>query len=403
MRKICLVVVGIFIMFLHAYSQSSSNSKDYKSLNLKLEETNLVSSYYSQTGNHSAITGGVGTEQLSDVSNIIDLKFSKYDIFEKKHTFNFELGIDHHTAASSAYVSTSGASQRGGTRIYPSFNWQVENEAKRTTFGLGASVSYEYTYHSYGGNILFSKRSKNNNREFTARGNIFLDGVKMIEPSELKPTTVVTSASGRGEGDNIPVSARNTFATSFSLSQVVNKNLQVVFIADGVAQQGYLGLPFHRVYFTNNSHVKIENLPDTRFKLPVGIRLNYFAGDKVILRTYYRFYKDSWGITSQTASLEVPVKITPFISVSPFFRYYTQTAADYFAPKYQHSLSETYYTSNYEYAAFNSNYAGLNLRIAPPKGVFGIAHLNTLEIRYGYYKQTTGLMAHNISLNVRLK
>lgn len=394
------------ILLVHAFSQSPSSTdpEAYKSLDLKLEETNLVTSYYSQNGNHSPVTGGIGTQKLTDISNIINLKFVKWDIFDRKHTFHVELGIDHHTAASSAYVSKTGASKTGGTRIYPSVNWQVENEAKRTTFGVGASYSNEYTYHSYGANILFAKHSKDNNREFTAKGNIFLDQVKMVQPSELRPEPVVVSSASRaGDANKIPSSPRNTFATSFSLSQVVNKRFQVSVIADAVAQQGYLGLPFHRVYFKNITTEKVEKLPASRFKLPLGIRLNYFAGDKVILRSYYRYYTDNWGVTAHTASLEVPVKITPFVSVSPFYRYYVQTAAKYFAPIYAHDLNDVYFTSNYDYSAFHSQFAGINFRVAPPKGVFGVKNFSLLEIRYGHYHQTTGLNANNISLNIRFK
>ncbi|MBI1342704.1 MAG: DUF3570 domain-containing protein [Terrimonas sp.] len=406
MRKICLTVIGMCILLVHAFSQSPSSTdpEAYKSLDLKLEETNLVTSYYSQNGNHSPVTGGIGTQKLTDISNIINLKFVKWDIFDRKHTFHVELGIDHHTAASSAYVSKTGASKTGGTRIYPSVNWQVENEAKRTTFGVGASYSNEYTYHSYGANILFAKHSKDNNREFTAKGNIFLDQVKMVQPSELRPEPVVVSSASRaGDANKIPSSPRNTFATSFSLSQVVNKRFQVSVIADAVAQQGYLGLPFHRVYFKNITTEKVEKLPASRFKLPLGIRLNYFAGDKVILRSYYRYYTDNWGVTAHTASLEVPVKITPFVSVSPFYRYYVQTAAKYFAPIYAHDLNDVYFTSNYDYSAFHSQFAGINFRVAPPKGVFGVKNFSLLEIRYGHYHQTTGLNANNISLNIRFK
>src|SRR5437764_2833986 len=140
MRKICLSVVGLFLFYFGGWAQSSS-SDDYKSMKLKVEDVNIVSGYYMQSGNHSAVTGGIGTQKLTDVSNTIDLKMVKYDIFDRKHSFNIEVGIDHHTAASSAYVSKTGASKMGGTRFYPSFNWEVENEAKKSTFGLGASFS----------------------------------------------------------------------------------------------------------------------------------------------------------------------------------------------------------------------------------------------------------------------
>jgi len=405
MRKICLTVVGSFLLFINSFSQTSADStSDYHSPVLKLEEANLVSNYYSQTGNHSAITGGIGTQQLSDYSNIIELKYIKWGLKDRKTTLNFDLGLDHHTAASSAYVSKSAASQTGGTRFYPSADWQVENNEKRTTLGLGAALSFEYTYQSYSVNAIYSKHSIDKNSEFSAKANIFLDAVKMVYPSELRLiTSAVTSASsGGGSSPNIPSKLRSTLATSFTFSHVINKNMQVAFIGDVVAQAGYLGLPFHRVYFSNKT-VGVEKLPDTRFKLPLGVRFNYFAGDKIIFRTYYRYYVDSWGISAHTASIETAVKITPFFSVSPFYRYYTQTTSDYFAPKYGRPVNDTYFTSNYDYSAFNSSYEGINFRFTFLKGLFGIDSLNMIELRYGHYGQTTGLTANNFSLNLRFK
>ena len=303
MRRICLTVIGLFLMFVSAFSQSSypiPTDEEYQRRKLTLEETNLISSYYTQTGNHSAITGGIGTQKLTDVSNIISLRFVKWDLSERKHSLDFELGLDHHTAASSANVSKTGASKAGGTRFYPSISWKVENDARRSSFGIGAAYSSEYNYHSYGVNAQFSKTSRDKNREFDVKTQLFFDRVKLIEPSEFTPVVsqtvnTVTTASGRvirsssnsGASSGIPSSSRNTIATSLSLSQVVNKRMQVAFMGDAVAQQGYLGLPFHRVYFTDNS-VHIENLPNTRFKFPAGVRLNYFAGDKLIFRTYVR-------------------------------------------------------------------------------------------------------------------
>src|SRR6185295_17818460 len=109
-----------------------------------------------------------------------------------------------------------------------------------------------------------------------------------------------------------PTTARNSFAGSLSYSQIIDERLQIMFLADVVQQQGYLSLPFHRVYFSDAS-VHQENLPDSRFKIPLGFRANYYLGDKFIVKTYYRFYTDDWGLTSNTADIEVPVKITPFL------------------------------------------------------------------------------------------
>ncbi|MEO7119468.1 MAG: DUF3570 domain-containing protein [Ginsengibacter sp.] len=417
MKKICLTIIGIYCMMLSAFSQSGSiDTTGYKSKKIKLDEVNLVSGYYSQNGDHSAVTGGIGTQKLNDVANIFDLQFVKWNHANNKYTLGVELGIDHHTAASQAYVSKSGASQAGGTRIYPSVNWQVE-KSNGISFGVGAAFSQEYNYNSKSVSFEIGKTSKNQNAEINFKGQAYFDQVKLIEPSELIPKvtttsgTTYTTASGNvitsGEdGDhhpNIPTSARNTFSGSLTLSQVINKNFQVAIIAEGVAQNGYLSLPFHRVYFQGQDSAKIENLPSTRYKLPLGVRLNYFLGDKIIVRTYYRFYTDSWGITAHTASLEIPYKISPFLSVSPFYRYYTQTAANYFAPYKEHQLTDKYYSSNYNYSNFNAQYFGVNFKITPKNGIFNIHSFNTLEIRYGHYLQNTGLQANSIGINLKFK
>ena len=48
------------------------------------------------------------------------------------------------------------------------------------------------------------------------------------------------------------------------------------------------------------------------------MRLNYFLGETFIFRTYYRYFFDDWGIKAHTAQLEIPIKISPFVSLSPF-------------------------------------------------------------------------------------
>jgi hypothetical protein len=88
--------------------------------------------------------------------------------------------------------------------------------------------------------------------------------------------------------------------------------------------------------------------------------------------------------------------------VTPFYRYYTQTAANYFAPYETHTETDTYYTSNYALAAFHSSFFGAGVRLAPPKGLFD-SHLTMLEIRYGHYTQTTDLVSDIISLNLQFR
>lgn len=394
MKKIFLTAAAVYAI-LNSYAQTTKDVVGFQSRKLKLDEINLVSSYYTQDGNNAAVTGGIGSQKLTDIANVFDVKLTKYDLKMRKHTFGLEVGIDHYTSASSDKIDlqANSSASHADTRIYPSLSWSRENEKRGTTLALGISSSTEFDYQSFGGNISFSMKTKDKSGEFTTKLQTYLDQVTLIQPVELR--TFIGH-------DQYGTAGRNTFAGSLSYSQIINQRLQVMVLADVVSQNGYLSLPFHRVYFNDNS-VHQENLPDNRLKFPLGFRANYFVGDQFIIKTYYRFYTDNWGLTSHTADIEVPIKVNPFFSFSPFYRYYTQTAARYFAPFQSHTTADQYYNSNYDLSEFNSNFYGLGIRLAPPKGVFGMQHFSMLELRYGHYVKNIGMNSDIISLNIKYK
>lgn len=398
MKKIYLTAAALMAM-LQSYAQNSQPDTSFVSRKLKVDEINLVSSYYHQDGNNAAVTGGIGSEKLTDMSNSFDVKLIRYDKKMRKHSYLLDVGIDHYTSASSDKIDlkANSSASHADTRIYPSLNWTMENEAKGTTIGAGVSASKEFDYFSLGGNVMFAQKTKNRMGEFTAKLQVYFDQVSLIKPIELRDP-----ASMGGEHENYPTTSRNTFAASLSYSQIINERLQFMVLADVIQQQGYLSLPFHRVYFTDGS-VHQEQLPDKRFKLPIGFRGSYFMNDRFILRAYYRYYTDNWGIRANTAELEVPVKISPFFSVSPFYRYYQQSAAKYFGAYQTHQADETAYTSNYDLSRFTSQFFGVGIHLTPSAGVFGIKRLNTLELRYGHYLKSTGMNANIISLNLKFK
>lgn len=391
MKKIIISIIALFGIFNAKAQENTSNEPSKK---LSLDEINLVSSYYKQDGNNSAVTGGVGSEKLTDVSNTIDVTLVRYDKKLRKNKFDFSVGIDHYTSASSDMIDlkANSSASRSDNRIYPTLNWSRENENKGTSLMAGISFSSEYDYQSYGANIGFSQKTPDKMGEFTAKFQAYMDQVKLIAPVELRGTG----------GEDHGTGGRNTYALSLSYSQIINRNFQLELMGDAVQQTGYLSLPFHRVYFTDGS-VHQEALPDKRFKLPLGIRANYFFGDKLILRAYYRYYTDDWGLKSNTVNLETPVKISPFVSVSPFYRYYSQTGAKYFSPYQQHTAFDDFYTSNYDLSKFSSHFYGAGIRLSPKNGLFGIERLNMLEIRYGHYTKSVGMQSDIISLNLRFK
>ncbi|MCL6462140.1 MAG: DUF3570 domain-containing protein, partial [Flavobacterium micromati] len=217
---------------------------------------------------------------------------------------------------------------------------------------------------------------------------------------------------------------RNSFSAALGFSQVLTKKLQVSFFTDIVQQQGLLSSPYHRIYFAdkanfyigqpqyisnyeNASNVgvykladDIERLPDSRFKIPVGARLNYYLSEKFIIRTYYRYYSDNWNIQAHTANIELPIKLSDRFTVSPMYRYYAQTASKYYAPNETHLSTEKYYTSDADLAAFDANQYGFGINYtdiftAAKIWEFGIKNI---DFRFNHYERSDHLQANIASI-----
>jgi Protein of unknown function (DUF3570) len=398
MKKIFITAGLLVSMLFRTTAQSSTTEEEaYEKRKLKIDEINFVSSYYQQDGDRSAVTGGIGTEKLTDYANSFDLKMSKYDLKNRQHNFTLDFNIDYYTSASSDNIdprTVSGAS-RQDIHIYPSFSWSMKNAKTRITQGLTYSFSTEWDYKSHGFTASWAKASKDNNRELSIKASAFIDKWSIILPIEFRTSSTQT----RGREETKP---RNSYNVSFSLSQVINERFQLMAVVEPSYQEGLLSTPYHRVFFSDNTKT-VEKLPGSRFKLPIGLRASYFFGDNSIVRAFYRYYMDNWGMTAHTVNLEGSYKITPFISISPYYRLNSQTAVDYFRAYQQNNSASTYYTSDYDISDMNTNFYGSGVRFAPVNGVLGIKSLSSLELRYGHYTRTTGMVANIVTMHLKMK
>ncbi|GAB3851168.1 DUF3570 domain-containing protein [Hymenobacter terrigena] len=375
----------------------------------------IIGGYYQQDGSHGAVEGGRGTQQLTDVPPAIIVNVP----LDTVSRLTVNVGADFYASASTDRIdfalSTPSASD---VRYHGDFGYSREQKAKGTIWGVGTGVSKEYDYLSFNLAGSFAKTSQDGNRQLSLAGQVFFDRVTLIQPLELREGYSTGSTTNRGE-KNYGSDTRQTYNFTATYSQVLTKRLQAAISTELVSQNGLLSTPFHRVYFKDNTtlnpapsvgdgfspHVataaRIENLPRARFKYPVSLRLNYYATDLVQVRAFYRFYNDNFGITAHTFELELPVKITPFFVAYPFYRYHTQTAAQYFAPFMEHSINDAYYTSDYDLSAFSANKVGLGLRYSPVYGIgrFHVPGKNvqglprvmrfkSLDLRYANYQQT---------------
>ncbi|AMR27707.1 hypothetical protein A0257_11770 [Hymenobacter psoromatis] len=390
---------------------ASASVANHERVSVGETDVDFITSYYQQNGNHGAVEGGIGTQHLTDVAPTIILNLP----LDSVARFTANVGFDHYASASTDRIDQVISSPSSNdTRYHIDLGYNRTLKDKRTIVGVGGGASKEYDYQSFNLAGSWTHGSRNGNRELSVAGQVYLDQVTLILPVELRTGTTGKGNQAHGSGfDN-----RQSYNLTIVYSQVINQRLQLAVSTELVSQRGLLSTPFHRVYFYDSSPTlgtpgtlgtaKTELLPRLRNKYPVGLRLNYYATDLVQIRGFYRFYNDNFGIRAHTFELEAPVKVSPFFALYPFYRYHTQTAATYFAPYLAHSVTDEYYTSDYDLSAFTAQKVGLGFRYAPLYGLgrfktpFGgrVAKFKSLDLRYGHYWQTTGLAANIVTVDL---
>jgi hypothetical protein len=413
-----------------AYSQDTIIS--YKKRVLESVEVDLLASYYSQDGDNAAVTGGIGTEELTDLASSIVVSIPLND----DAILKIDANVSAYTSASSSnvdafdtegqaadpFVASSGAS--GSDQwVNGVIGYSHSSDDRNNIWGANVSVSKEYDYSSigFGGNYthLFNEK----NTEISISGNVYFDQWKLIYPEEIRESFSEDLASNViiDENGNIlarkglPTDKRNSYALGFGFSQILSKRAQGSISLDLVQQDGLLSTPFQRVYLADpdlpdNIYGNgfqfaddIERLPSSRFKVAIGGRLNYYLNEVFVLRSYLRYYQDNWGITSYTASLEVPIKLGDFFTLYPSYRYYTQTKADYFYKANDALSTDAFYTSDYDLSGFNAGEFGFGVSytdIFTKVKLLGYG-LKSINAKASYYNRSSSLSYFMVSGGIK--
>ena len=208
----------------------------------------------------------------------------------------------------------------------------------------------------------------------------------------------------------MPTYRRQSYNAALSYHQVLNRRMQLSLMVEGTYMQGLLSTPFHRVYFRDQTQPDIERLPDTRLKIPLGLRWNYYISDRFILRSYYRYYWDSWGMTGHTASIELPIKVNRFFAVYPHYRYHQQSAVDHFLPYKEHSVDSQFYTSDFDLSALSSHTFGGGILYSKSGGIASMKiplvnrklTLETIDLKGSIYMRSTGLKGFIVSVGTKV-
>lgn len=344
--------------------------------------------YYDQDGDHSAVTGGIGTQKLEDRSAQLVLHVP----IDSTGELNVSGGVNYYTSASTDEISTMSSASDEDIRVEAQVSYiDLRKQRKRLGFLVSGSSETDYSSSSIG--LIWGRASSDKNQTFDLLVRLYLDKWMIVLPDELRAT----------RWTDFPTDKRRTILMSLNYTQALTPSSLVAVTFDPQFHFGLLSTPFHRV-IANDSAVLTELLPNTRLRLPVGLRYNHNFGGRMILKLLARVYEDSYGIRSLTGSAESIIKLGSIIRVAPAYRYYYQTEATHFFPHMIADPTANFRTSDYDLSEFTSHRIKLSLQIEPENGLVRFnknSWLSGLGVAYNRYWRTDGLRAWWLSGEVR--
>ena len=303
----------MFFGFSVASISQTKDNKEYKRRVLDNVEIDVLSSFYSQKGKNSAVNGGIGTEELTDIAGSIDIliPMNADDILSIGFTVSAytsasssNLNPFKHSTSSTSNTSGASTSTSAETKTVIGTPWLASSGASGQDTWLSCNVSYshwsddrneiytasfsisdEYDYTSIGFNTGFTKLFNQKNTEIGINLGLFLDKVTPIYPTEIETyrrtegslnssffaNVDILNSEGLETDKNsnttwvatqyneITNTNRNTYSVSLSLSQILSKNSQFSIFSDIIMQNGLLSSPMQRVYFEDKDDFYIGN------------------------------------------------------------------------------------------------------------------------------------------------
>jgi hypothetical protein len=298
---------------------------------------------------------------------------------ETRHQGDFELGYEWDTAEIQlgGGLSSEPDFQAGFVRL----GGGVDLDEKRTHLGAGLSYTHGDT------DAVLDH-----------------DAVPYIDTSGFTDQIEVR----QGSGDVVLEGTRNDWGVQLGASRVLTRNAVVELDLGFLRSTGYLANPYKvmEVAFIDPEQqflappggyygqvrALLEKLPRARNQLSLGARLaHYVEAADASLQLGYGFHYDDWGILAHSfeASWGQPL---PFgFLLTPRIRYYTQSAADFYAPylisqqaylrvvsdpdtgeiisitPFDHSLLPKHYSSDQRFSGFGALGGGISVskQLAP--------------------------------------
>lgn len=280
------------------------------------------------------------------------------------------------------------------TRAALTVNWeQPLGRLWKGGVGFSGSREYDYTHLGVNGNIA---------RDFNNRNTTLSAGVAVAQDSwDPEGGTPIPFSAMLDVGDNsnkIEGQDKDVFDVVLGLTQVVSRQMIVQLNYSYSDNSGYLTDPFKFLSLVDGvtgdtvprtpapgaegpSHeFRFENRPGDRTKHSFYGQTKYYMNGKV-LDASYRYMTDDWEIDSHTVDVKYRWPLGASRYLEPHFRFYTQTAADFYTISLVDGVElPAYASSDYRLGEFDAITAGLKFGWKTAGG-------NEMSVRVEMYRQ----------------
>ena len=260
---------------------------------------------------------------------------------------------------------------------------------------VGGNYSHENDFASKGFNAAIARDFNDKNTTLSIGVNVESDDVNAIGgiPRALAASLLQTYTR--------PESAsKDVHDVLIGVSQVINRHWLTQLNFSHSASSGYQNDPYKilSVIDVNGNAVKdpsnssghffmYEDRPESR------TRQSIFWDNKIhltedVIDIALRHYSDDWGITSNTLDLRYRLQVGERSYLEPHYRFYTQSAADFYKPFLVTGSDVINGVANVDYASSDPRLAKFNATTFGIKWGYEISRNSEFNIRVEQYKQT---------------
>jgi len=228
-------------------------------------------------------------------------------------------------------------------------NYYFDNARAGANVGVSKENDYLAVFAGINGEYYFNEK------------NTTVTGGFAFSIDEIKPTEGSTPI-GTDKDD------KQSINLNAGVSQILNRETVAQLSLAYKHSRGFLSDPYKRAFILQFGDLGVpdtvpDSRPDERNQVSVLAQLRrHFESTNASVHANYRLHYDDWDITSHTFELRWAQSLyDDLIQLTPHFRYYSQSQADFYEPFYTTERSDGLASSDYRLSPYGSFIFGASL------------------------------------------